>query len=295
MEHKLYQNIMLEAYGTPSTAEELSIELGVALPYMENELEWLTRETFLSKTDNKYQTSFPIISRQAQEQTHIACLTAAPSITKALTDFIDQLNDAFTALGKSFYGSYIDYESAKWSLLMLAFDHFMYRKPRIRNWTSRPDNGYWDMIGYQHCNIEEPKFVGNHGSNYGFEHFRYEFDGIASRTPSFLSDEESKILFDIASGNDSKKHNVEIIEKLSDYGYLIKSGSAYVPAFVILNKDEIRNTVTNMDEKTVAELTESAENAKVLTKRLYDEVEKIVRDDLPAIFSEDVFQLHLAV
>ncbi len=295
MEHKLYQNIMLEAYGTPSTAEELSIELGVALPYMENELEWLTRETFLSKTDNKYQTSFPIISRQAQEQTHIACLTAAPSITKALTDFIDQLNDAFTALGKSFYGSYIDYESAKWSLLMLAFDHFMYRKPRIRNWTSRPDNGYWDMIGYQHCNIEEPKFVGNHGSNYGFEHFRYEFDGIASRTPSFLSDEESKILFDIASGNDSKKHNAEIIEKLSDYGYLIKSGSAYVPAFVILNKDEIRNTVTNMDEKTVAELTESAENAKVLTKRLYDEVEKIVRDDLPAIFSEDVFQLHLAV
>ncbi len=295
MEHKLYQNIMLEAYGSPSTAEELSIELGVALPYMENELEWLTRETFLIKTDNKYQTAFPIISRQAQEQTHIACLTAAPSITKALITFIDRLNDAFVAQNKSFYGSYIDYESAKWSLLMLTFDYFMHRKPKIRNWTSRPDNGFWDMIGYQHCNINEPRFVGNHGSNYGFQHFRYEFDGISSRTPSFLTDEESKILFDIASGNKTEEHSIEIIEKLSDYGYLKKAEDSYIPAFVILNMEEIKNTVKSMDENTVAELTELSEHVKELMKSLYDEVDKIVCGDLPAVFSEDIFQRRLAV
>ncbi len=78
MEQTLYANILLEAYGNPSSASELSLELGVALPYMKNELEYLTRETFLIKKDNRYQTSFPIISRSAQENVHVECLTAAP-------------------------------------------------------------------------------------------------------------------------------------------------------------------------------------------------------------------------
>ena len=291
MEHKLYQNIMLEAYGNPSTAEELSIELGVALPYMENELEWLTRETFLTKTDNKYQTSFPIVSREAQEETHIAWLTAAPAIAKSLSSIVDRLNAAL----KCFYGSNIDYESAKWTLLMLAFDHFMHRKPKLRNWTSRPDNGCWDMIGYQQCSINEPNFVGNHGSNYGFEHFRYEFDGIASRTPSFLSDEESKLLFDIASGNDPDHIDSEIAERMKHYGYLIETEGTYAAAFVILNVEEIKKAVQNLDASARSELEEAANRAQKLMKDLFDEIEKIVQKDLPEIFSEDNFLLRLAV
>nr|MBQ4318373.1 RNA polymerase sigma factor [Clostridia bacterium] len=38
LNHLLYQNIFLQAYNNPSTAEELALELGIALPYMENEL-----------------------------------------------------------------------------------------------------------------------------------------------------------------------------------------------------------------------------------------------------------------
>ncbi len=41
VEHILPQNILLEAYDNPSTAEELSLALGVAMPYMENELNFL--------------------------------------------------------------------------------------------------------------------------------------------------------------------------------------------------------------------------------------------------------------
>ena len=42
--HLLYKNIFLAAYENPLTAEELSLELGMALPYMEDELEFLVRE-----------------------------------------------------------------------------------------------------------------------------------------------------------------------------------------------------------------------------------------------------------
>ena len=294
MEHKLYQNILLEAYGNPSTAEELSLELGVALPYMEDELEWLTKETFLIRDGNKYQTAFPIVSRSAQEQVHFAWLTAAPSITKALISFVERLNDAFAEQGEPFYGRYQDYESAKWSILMLAFDCFMYKAPKIRDFTQRPDNGYWDMIGYQKRPVSEPNFVGNHGGYYGFQQFKYEFDGISDRTPPYLTEEESKVLYDFVMGNTTEERG-ELVEKLRRCGYLKQNGSAYIPDIVTIRIDEIRNAVRSMDEHTMSELSVVAERAKALLKNLYDEVYGIICADLPPVFLNDSYQCRMAV
>ena len=294
MEHKLYQNILLEAYGNPSTAEELSLELGTALPYMEDELEWLTRETFLIKDGNKYQTAFPIVSRSAQEQVHFAWLNAAPAITKALISFVEYLNDAFAGQGENFYGQYQDYESAKWSILMLAFDYFVYKAPKIRDFTRRPDNGYWDMIGYQKRFVAEPNFVGNHGGYYGFQQFKYEFEGISDQTPPYLNEEESKVLYEFVTGN-AVDANDQIIEKLLGYGYLKKNGSAYIPDIVTIRMEAIRNAVQNMDESVISELSLLAEHAKALLKNLYDEVYGIICADLPPIFLNDIYQCRMAV
>ena len=294
MEHKMYQNILLEAYGNPSTAEELSLELGVALPYMEDELEWLTKETFLIKDGNKYQTAFPIVSRSAQEQVHFAWLTAAPSITKALTSFVERLNDAFVGSEEPFYGRYQDYESAKWSILMLAFDYFMYKAPKIRDFTQRPDNGYWDMIGYQKRPVSEPNFVGNHCGYYGFQQFKYEFDGISDRTPPYLTEEESKVLYDFVMGNTVEK-NGEIVEKLIGYGYLKENGNVYIPDVVTIKMDEVRNAIRCMDEPVMSELSVLAERAKALLKSLYDEVYGIICADLPPAFLNDIYQCRMAV
>ncbi len=294
MGHKMYQNILLEAYGNPSTAEELSLELGVSLPYMEDELEWLTRETFLIKDGNKYQTAFPIVSRSAQEQVHLAWLTAAPSITKALISFVERLNDAFVEHGEPFYGQYQDYESAKWSILMLAFDYIMYAAPKIRDFTPRPDNGYWDIIGYQKRLVSEPNYVGNHGGYYGFQQFKYEFDGISDLTPPYLTEAESKILYNLVVGN-AVEENDEITEKLLEYGYLKVDGSAYIPDVVTIRIDEVRNAIRNMDESVISELSVLTETTKALLKNLYDEVYGIICADLPPVFLNDVYQCRMAV
>ena len=261
---------------------------------MEDELEWLTKETFLIRDGNKYQTAFPIVSFSAQEQVHFAWLTAAPSITKALISFVERLNDAFAEQGEPFYGQYQDYESAKWSILMLAFDYFMYKAPKIRDFSQRPDNGYWDMIGYQKRPVSEPNFVGNHCGYYGFQQFKYEFDGISDRTPPYLTEEESKVLYDFVMGNTVEK-NGEIIEKLLGYGYLKESGSTYIPDVVMIKMDEVRNAIRCMDEPVMSELSVLAEHTKALLKNLYDEVYGIVCADLPHIFLNDIYQCRMAV
>lgn len=294
MEHKLYKNIFLEVYGNPSTAEALSLELGVALPYMENELEYLTRETVLLKTGDKYQTAFPIVSREAQERAHAAQLAAAPAITKALTSFADRLHAAFQAAGYAYYGSYQDHESAKWSLLMLAYDHFFHKNPRVHERTARPDHGSWDMIAYQSCDAKEPDFVGNHGSKCGFQQFKYEFDGIADRTPPYLTDAEAETLYHFAVGNATADDAVNA-EALAAYGYLRQDGETYVPDVLVLRAAEIKQAFGKLDAATAAEISELAEDARKQLKALYDEIAETVKADLPALFAKDAYQCSLAI
>jgi len=293
MEHKLYTNILLEVYDNPSTAEELSIELGLALPYMEEELEFLTRETLLIRNEKKYQTAFPIISAAVQEQAHFAWLASAPAITDTLVSFVNRLKDAYAVQGKVFWGNYQDFESAKWTLLLLALDYFMYGEPSPRETTIRPDNGQWDIIGYQESGVTELHFVGNHTSGNGFEQFKYEFDGIADRTPNWITAEESKLLKELVTGGTVE--NRDIAEKLAGYGYLLRTGKSYEPAVVVVEWEKIRETVAAMEDNVTAELAVLAEKARTLLKELYNEIRNAVCADLPAIFAEDAFYTLIAV
>ena len=294
--HRMYQNIALEAYANPSTAEALALELGVALPYIEDELEYLTRETFLTKQDGKYQTAFPIISAATQLKVHAAQLSAAPEITKALIDFTEFLNKALTTQGYAYYGTYSDYESAKWSILMLAYDSLMHHAARVYpNFTERPEGGFWDMIGYELCcEASEPCFVGNHGSGYGFQQFRYEFDGICDQTPPYLSEEQASVLRGYVTG-EIPANSEQLAAQLAEFGYLREENGAYVPTILVLDWEEIKKQVKALDRKTLETLEELAEAARIKLKDLYDKIYELVKADLPAVFADNAHQINTAV
>lgn len=298
MTHTLYVNIFLEAYGNPSTAEELSLELGVALPYMENELEYLTRETFLIKKDGKYQTSFPIISRAAQDEVHVKRLTAAPEITKTLADFVDRLNRAFIENGNAFYGRYSDYESAKWALLMLAHQYFEPHPPHLMEYSERPDDGIWDIIGYQQSGGTRPSwFVANwinHGSHYTFEQFRFGMDGTTVPTSPFLTEEETKVLYNAVAVKLSEE-DTETAEALAERGYLRRIGDVYEPVVTLTNVGEMKKAIEAMDEKTVSELTALADKARQQLEALYQTTAETIYADLPATLSDQAHRCASAI
>lgn len=64
----LPKNILLEASNNPSTAEELSVAVGVAMPYMEEEIAALESAGLLKKVGNRYITNFFIESRSLQTE-----------------------------------------------------------------------------------------------------------------------------------------------------------------------------------------------------------------------------------
>lgn len=105
-ERKLPGSIVLAAYHTPMSAEELSIELGVSMPYLEDELEILEAAGILAKKGNKYQTKLVIITDEYEKE----FVKNTSHIYKDLADRIFEETSALLPQIRSlgFYGSEYD-------------------------------------------------------------------------------------------------------------------------------------------------------------------------------------------
>lgn len=309
LNHPLYQNIFLEVYDTPETAGELAIALGVALPYMQSELDFLVRETFLSTVETaagvKYQTAFPIVSREAWQ----ACNKRQVELQDELADLLETLVDRYVSLcaehGVKPYGGNQDYETAKWTLLMQALDTIQYEafgKVNLHGWwTKRPDGGQWDIIGYQGktnamtsdgknvINIPE-YFVGLHGSSdteVCFQQYKFYYEYIMDRTPEYLDGKPADALGEVvraeATGTPCTA-DPTYLEQLAEIGYLRSTEEGYksavlhfdmadrTAAFTPAERDELRGLVARVRELILG-LSEYAKG--------------ILTADLPAHLRED--------
>ncbi len=285
LNHPLYQNIFLEVYDTPETAEELAIALGVALPYMQSELDFLVRETFLSTVETaagiKYQTAFPIISREAWQ----ACNKRQVELQDELADLLETLVDRYVTLchahGVTPYRGGQDYETAKWTLLMQALDTIQYEtfgKVDLHGWwTKRPDGGQWDIIGYQGktnamtsdgknvINIPE-YFVGLHGApdtEVLFQQYKFYYKNIMERTPEYLDGHQADALGEViraeATGTPCTA-DPACLKKLAEIGYLRPTEEGYqsavlhfdmadrTAAFTPAEREELRGLVARVRE-----------------------------------------------
>ena len=144
----LSKNIMLAAYRTPATAEELAMEVGVALPYMEEELSTLVDATLMKKNGNKYETNFFIVSAEAQEKICAHVRGIAPELTKAIIDTMEYNIEWSNENAPNWHEGYQSYEDMKWALLMIEADNVFFDtlKPFNKNAKDVPNIGPWLTI-----------------------------------------------------------------------------------------------------------------------------------------------------
>jgi len=260
--HLLYKNIFLETYENPQTAEALSLELGIALPYMEDELDFLTREQLLIKSENKYQTAFKIISKEEQRKKY----DNNKKVQKVLTDKICELIDAYiNEDGSKVNYGYVGYEAAKWALIVRAFDWLQWSAKTVNDASveyrnslpTRPDDGAWDLTGYETIDWKQPDFVGQHGylshdvneikKDIDFAQFKFQYNKICEKTPLHLSWIEAYTLWQVCSGC-IEACEKSYLEKLIEYGYLKKDDSI-IPNIVIFDRNADKSHNEQLTEK----------------------------------------------
>lgn len=297
LEHLLYKNIFLEVHNNPETAEELSMELGVTLPYMESELDYLTRETFLIKEKDRYETAFPIISKEARVSGAKRFEQIAPELTKLITEEIDLYAEACLRLGEPVQGPWQSYEDAKWMLLMRAVDIHRWATGEDTEYqhTKRPDGGAWDIIGFQTADTPLPLPVGQHGGymeaqenlpSVSFFAYRFHFRGIQCRTKDWYGHAEIWALKQVCEGK-ADQCGPETLGRLEEYGLIRRDGERWVPTIAVFAPGSAGERFRRFSEQEREAIHEKARRIERLMKEQYELTRKTVEDELPERFKKE--------
>ncbi|MBQ3598915.1 MAG: sigma-70 family RNA polymerase sigma factor [Clostridia bacterium] len=157
---KIPNNILLQASNNPSTIEELSIELGVALPYMEEEVEKLHQATLLEKQGDKYITNFFILDKDCQIEIYNVLRRGARERSRLIGEFIDERIADIRKLGIA--GDHIDDNIIRWWLVPHLIDRLIENsvkaKSNVYDPPVRANGESWGFVGYEI--FEYPEDVG---------------------------------------------------------------------------------------------------------------------------------------
>lgn len=138
---KIKGNILLAAYYSPATIQEISIELGVALPYLEDEIQLLVDREYLVCNNGKYLTNIPIFT--------LDCSKTIDGKLKKLTEFtaekfisvVDKFDDRF---GKRFANENL----ARWQKILLCLHYSLINTDDDleNNYGELPKEGPYSLI-----------------------------------------------------------------------------------------------------------------------------------------------------
>ena len=305
----LCKNILLAAYRNPATAEELAMEVGVALPYMEEELSSLVDATLMKKSGDKYETNFFIVSADAQEKIYAHLLGIAPELTKAVVDTMEYNIEWSNENAPDWHEGYQSYEDMKWALLMIEADnvYFDTLKPFYKNakdipnigpWghTIRPNGGEWDILGMEIYHGDAPDFVGLSGCvsspnekdlpEIMFRQFHYQCCGLKKRTPPTLTYAEGQAMVAVAEGK-SADVDMSILNRLGSYGYIKKSDNGYVPTIMVMRKEKSRKMPSGIKEH----FESLRRKATDIATRHYLFCREQIYKEIPEFLKEDEFQI----
>ena len=308
----LCKNILLAAYRTPASAEELAMEVGVALPYMEEELSALVKATLMKKNGNKYETNFFIVSAEAQEKIYAHLRGITPELTKAVIATMEYIIEWSNENAPDWHEGYQSYEDMKWALLMIEADNVYFDtlkpfsknakdNPNIGPWehTLRPNGGEWDILGMEIYRGDAPDFVGLHGcvSNPSekdlpeimFRQFHYKCCGLEKRIPPDLTYADGQAMVAVAEGKSEDVDNA-ILNRLESYGYIKKADDGYVPTIMVMRKEKSRRMPNEIKEH----FESLRHKATDIATRHYLFCREQIYKEIPGFLKEDEFQIDQA-
>lgn len=285
----LDKNIMLAAYRTPSTAEELSVEVGVALPYIEEELKALTENTLMKKNGKKYETNFFIISADAQRKAEEHLKTVIEPLTQSLCKMSVITQSGTVSMG------YQPKEDELWFYLMREVDGTTYnvtssvdgdKVDMSKGHTVRPFNGEWDIIG---CEVYDGKYskIGLNGCvtdsdarlKPEIKWLKYYFPNQNYHSVSY---DEAAALCDIVRGNPVEKW---MEDRLLSYRLIRRGENGLEPTFLV------KKGYKKITDEMQAEYNELTKCAEELMMKHYLYCRELVKNEIPEPLKNDANQI----
>ena len=170
-ERKLPGNLILAAYDKPKTLEELSLELGVSVPYLEDEVRILEKMDLFVKKGKSYQSNMVVYDEQWRSMIY---QQAIELLHTRLEDIKKLVDDGMEYLAESdYFYEDADINTKKWFvLLMIIWEASMMSDQKMKTKMNFPllangSNGYvMGVKGEEHS--EMMGIYGQYDLRHGF-------------------------------------------------------------------------------------------------------------------------------
>lgn len=245
-DRKIRGNILLSAYYSPITIQELSIELGVAVPYLEDEIQLLEKRQYLTGKSGKYIANIPIFTVECKNEIN---KRTSETIKSAAEEMVHTIDYEFIKQ----YGACFENENLlRWQVVMLCCHFSMCRTDTeiAEKYGEYPDDGPYSLIN------------GRGGRGFvwgrcmtGGDEDKHDFEGIYNNCPA-SDGKGSVIAFNFSQIVNGQHLVTKMIDPvscvgvgcfdelsvdwkkwMSELGY-VKNG---IPNFSVYSEDEYKN------------------------------------------------------
>ena len=290
VQRKIPVNILCEANNNPSTVEELAIELGIAAPYMEDEVDILEKSELLKKLDDgKYITNFFIAPSECIEEVNELCEDFAYDNYKK---FWHMASDFVAKHYAEFIGESTMSEQDATMFFFLELVTTVKETSDGAAWGrfKRKDGGSWGFIGYEqgarHGRINACSFSDNgvtmrddcnklHLRGYIGDNVRFG-KRIYKDSCFYIDSNDIIVIRELVKNGYGTKGFTDlqknILDRFCDNGYFVKDGDKYKPAVLIFEGDklsELRNLM-------ICEHREEYDALVAAMKKLHDDAVGII-------------------
>ena len=141
------------------------MELGIALPYIEEEVGILHRATLLEKQGDKYLTNFFILDENCRLEVYNALRENAKERSRLIQESIEDMLPDIRALGIA--GNHLDDNHIRWWLVPHIIDYIITntkKGPSIIEPPKRANGETWGFVGYEAVELPESILIGHNGT-----------------------------------------------------------------------------------------------------------------------------------
>ena len=280
---KISQNILFACYNDKLSAEQISLEIGVALPYMEDKLAELCEYELLKKDGNRYYTNIVIFTRDFANEVTIKTTELREKIADMLIEAIAKHEDEVRNIG--FFGADMGYNAFSWQMVSFILyravienlqnkRQVVYPKDKFGTecfvWgAEHGDTSTWESkFGFGICN------VANRMGDY-VQFMDFPIHGEMVHHYFFNRQNATNVFLDVARGStehfsdNDKALAADMIRK----GYIISNDHGLFVNAPVLTREQ-HDALTSIFAEAAAQIANEAET-------LMETVTKILQNHIP--------------
>jgi len=306
---RMSQNILFACYNDKLSAEQISMEIGVALPYMEDKLAELCEFELLKKDGNRYYTNIVIFTRDFASEVNIKTIELRERIADMLTSAIAKHQDEVRNIG--FFGADMGNNAFSWQMVSFILYRAVIEILQNKIQVVYPKDKYGTecfIWGVEHGdkNSWESKFgfgISNVVNSIGdyVQFMDFPINGEMVHHYCFNRQNVTNVFLDVAKGNtehfsdNDKALAADMIRK----GYIISNNNGLFVNAPVLTREQ-HEALKKIFAETAVHIANEAETlmetvTKILKNHIPVHLKKLAKDMAYLRLFEDAISAPVAI